>query len=89
MLTKYKYVKNPFKNVFMSAVYSKSFSRRGHHFDILSSVFFSDRIILKHIENEKGSRGHTPLENLHTAVVILVLFEEFSGKFCLLYSASA
>ena len=51
-------------------------------------VFFG-RVILKHIENEKGSmgaRGHAPqkiFENLHTVVAILVLFEKILGKFCL------
>ena len=40
-----------------------------------------------HIEHEKGSwivRGHAPpenFENLHAVVAILVLFEQFLGKF--------
>ena len=44
------------------------------------------RIILKHIENKKGSRGlrgHAPRENVRAAVAILALFQQFLGKFCL------
>ena len=36
--------------------------------------------------DSRGVRGHAPLkifENLHTVMAILVLFEQFSGKFCL------
>ena len=45
--------------------------------------------MLKYIENIKGLRGSGGralrrfFENLHTVVAILVLFEQFSGKFCL------
>ena len=58
-------------------------------FDVFSSVVFSGRIILKHNENRKGLRGSGVMlprkifENLHTVVAILVLFEQFLGKFCL------
>ena len=44
---------------------------------------------MKHIENKKdcgGSGGVLPqklFENLHTAVAILALFEQFLRKFCL------
>ena len=54
-----------------------------------SSVMFSGRIIMEHIENKKvskGSGGMLPrkiFENLHTVVAILVLFELVFGKFCL------
>ena len=67
----------------------KIFQEGASKFDKFSSVFFSGRIILKHIENKKSSRGvrgHVPrkiFENLHTVMAILVLFEQFSGKFCL------
>ena len=50
---------------------------------------FSGRIILKHTVNIKGcggSGGVLPIKiflNLHTAVVILVPFEQFLCKFCL------
>ena len=40
---------------------------------------------MKHIENKKGSGGvfsKTFFENCDTAVAILVLFEQFSAKFC-------
>ena len=59
MLTKHKdvgpkkSVKSPLKNVFMPAEYLEIFFKGAPNFDILSSVFFSDRIILKHIENKK------------------------------------
>ena len=36
--------------------------------------------------DSRGVRGHAPLnifKNLHTVMAILVLFEQFSGKFCL------
>ena len=57
--------------------------------DILSSVVFSGRIILKHVENEKCSRGSGGMlprkifENLHAVVVILVFFKQVFKKFCL------
>ena len=58
------------------------------NFDIFSSVVFCGRIILNHIENKKGSGGFGGMllrkifKNLHTVVAILVLFEQFLGKFC-------
>ena len=95
MLTKYKEirpkkdVKSPLKNVFMSAAYSEIFSGMVHqNFDIFSSAVFFGRIILKHLENQKGFRRsggmlHQKIfENLHTAVAILILFKQFLGKFC-------
>ena len=45
--------------------------------------------MLKHIENKKGCggfRGMPPrkfFKNLHTAVAILILFEQFLRKYCL------
>ena len=91
MLTKYKDVrpqkgvKNPLKNVFTFAAHSKIFRVGAPDVD----VFFSGRIILKRIENKESSRGirgdASPeiFENLRrpTAVAILVLFEQFLGKF--------
>ena len=56
---------------------------------IFSNVFFSGKIILKHIENKKGSRGSGGMlprkffENLQTVVAILVVLEQFLGKFCI------
>ena len=70
-------------------VFSSFFREGASNFDIFSSIVFSGRIILKHIENKKGSRGvweHAPpenFENLRTIVAILVFFEQFLGKFCL------
>ena len=56
---------------------------------------FFGRIILKHIENKKGSRGggggmlpRKVSENLLTVLAILALFEQFSGKFCVKFFAS-
>ena len=73
MLTKYKDVrpkkgiKSPLKNVFMSAMYLRNFfGEEATKFAVFSSVFFSFIIILKHIENKKGSRvlwGHAPPYN--------------------------
>ena len=65
-------------------VFRNVFRDGAPNFDLISSVVFSGRIILKHIENKKGSRGvreHAALENLCTTVAILVLFEQFLGKF--------
>ena len=84
-----KDVKGPLKVVFMSAAYSEFFSVREHQ--IFTYIFkrIFGRIILKHIENIKGcggSGGMLPrkiFKNLHTAVAILLLFEQFLRKFCL------
>ena len=48
-------------------------------FAIFSSVFFSGRIILKAC----SCSPQKIFENLHTVVAILVLFEQFLGKFWL------
>ena len=92
MLTKHKEfrpqkgVESPLKYVFMSAAYSTFFRKGASNFDIFSSAVFSGRIILKHIENQKGfrgSRGMLPwkiFKKLHTVVAILILFEQFVGK---------
>ena len=67
----------------------RTFFREGaSNFGIFSDVFFSGRIILKHIENKKGFRwvqGHALLEiflKFTYSSAILVLFEHL-GKFCL------
>ena len=53
-----KKLKKPFKNAFMSATYSKNFFREeAPKFAIFSNIFFSGRIVLKNIDNKKGSRG--------------------------------
>ena len=58
-------------------------------FDILSSIVFSGRIILKQLRIKKtlgASRFMLPrkmFEILHTVVANLALFEQFLGKFCL------
>ena len=62
------------------------FQRGAPNFDIVFKRIFSGRIIVRLIEKMKGSmgvRGHTRPENLHTVMAILVLFEQFLGKFCL------
>ena len=54
-----------------------------------SIVFFPAELSSSNLSNKndsRGVRGHVPLkifENLHTVMAILVLFEQFSGKFCL------
>ena len=66
----------------------KFFRKGAPNFDIFLSAVFG-RIILKHIENKKGSRGSGGMLprkiyiNLHTVAAILVLFEQVLGKFCL------
>ena len=95
MLTKYKDVKpkigvkSPLKKFSYLQRIQEIFSGRGYQIrHIFKSVFFSGRAILKNIDNKKGTRGSAGLlprkmfENLHTAVAILVLFEQFLGKFC-------
>ena len=77
----------------MSATSLRNFFREGApKFALFSSVFFMSRIILKDIDNKKGSKGvrrHAAMhpqkifENLHTAVAILAVFEHFLSKFCL------
>ena len=64
MLTKYKDVrlkkrrKKPFEKCFHVCGVFRNFFREGApNFDIISSAVFSGRVILKHIENDKGSRG--------------------------------
>ena len=70
----------------MSATYSRNFREGGTQNCHISKRVFSGRIIWKHIENEKGSRGVRALlpqkifENLHTVVAILALFEKFLGN---------
>ena len=86
MLTKYKDVRpkkgvnKPFEKCFHICGVFRIFSRESTpHFDIFSSVVFSGKIILKHVENEKDSRGSGGMlprkifENLHIVVAILVL----------------
>ena len=70
----------------------KFFREGAPNFEIFLSVyFFSGRIILKHIEKKKSFRGFEGMlprkifEILHTVVAILVLFKQFSGKFCLIF----
>ena len=81
--------KKPFEKCFrVCGVFKKFFREGAPNFVIFSSVVFF-RQILNKTENEKGSkgvRGHALrkiFENLHTVVAILVLFEQFLGKFCL------
>ena len=95
MLTKHKDLrskkrrKKPFEKCFYVWGIFRHFFREGTpKFDIFSSIIFFSRVILKHIENKKGSRrvrGHAPQKifgNLHAVGAILVLFEQFLGKVC-------
>ena len=73
----------------MSGAYSDIFSgTRALNFDIFSRVFFSGGINLKQNEEQKrlwggpgGMLSRRIFENLHTAMAILVLFEQIAGKF--------
>ena len=76
--------------MFATYRYSRSFFKEGApKFAIFSSMFFSDRIILKYIENKKKLWGPGSMlpwkifENLYAVVAILALFEQFLDKFCL------
>ena len=70
----------------MTAAYLELFQGGALNFDVFPSVVFRAELFWKHIENEKGSggvRGHAHPENLHAVLAILLLFEQFLGKFCL------
>ena len=68
----------------------KNFFREGTPILVTFSsvIFFSAVLILSNLSTKndsKGVRGHAPqsnFENLHTAMAILVLFEQFLGKVC-------
>ena len=70
----------------MSGAYSELFSRRGHQISSLfQAQFFQGRVILSNLSNKNDFGGMLPrkfFENLHTVMVILALFEQFSGKVC-------
>ena len=76
----------------MSGVNSEIFSGRGHQISSLfQAYFFPEELSLNNLSNKHdfwGLRGPTPrkfFENLHTDMAILVLFEQFSGKFCVCF----
>ena len=73
----------------MSGANSEIFFGRGFNFcHFLSVVFFFERFYFKQLSlsnknDSRGVRGMLPrkiFENLHTAMAILVLFEEFFTK---------
>ena len=73
----------------MSGAYSEFFSGRGHQISSLfQAQFFPGRVILSNLSDTndfREVRGHAPtkiFENLHTVMVILALFKQFSGKVC-------
>ena len=83
-----KGVNKPFEKCFhVCGVFRIFFWERVPKFDIYFKRSSFGRIILKHIENKKtlgGSGGMFPrkiFENLHAAMAILVLLEQFSGAF--------
>ena len=89
-IPKTRWTLQPFENVFISATYFRNFFRKGapKYAIFHKRIFFSGcTIILKYIENKKGSRGSGGMlswkifENLPTVVAILALFEQFLGKF--------
>ena len=73
----------------MSGAYSEFFSVRGHQ---ISSLFqaqsFPGRVILSNLVTKTALGGSGVMlpreifENLHTVMVILALFEQFSDKVC-------
>ena len=76
----------------MSGAYSEVFSGRGHQISSLfPAFFFPNKLILSNLSNKNDSRGSAGMlpqksfENLHTVMAVLVLFEQFSGKFCLYF----
>ena len=86
-------VNMPFENVFMSGAYSEIFSGRRHQFLSFFKRSFFHRLNFKQLslsnKNEsRGSGGMLPrkiFENLHTAMAILVLFEQFLRKVCRIF----
>ena len=65
------------------------FSGRGHQISsFFQAQYFSGRVILINLSNKNdfmGSGACSPekfFENLRTVMVILALFEQFSGKVC-------
>ena len=70
----------------MSGAYSEFFSGREHQISSLfQAQFLQGRVILSNLSYKNDFGGHAPrkiFENLHTVMVILVLFEQFSGKVC-------
>ena len=72
----------------MSGAYSEIFRRGGINFRHFFPAFFSAELILSNLSAKndfRGSVGMLPrknFENLHTAMVILVLFEQFLRKVC-------
>ena len=75
----------------MSGAYSEFYSGKGHQIlSLFQTQFFPGRVISSILSNKndcRGVQGHASLprkifENLHTVMVILALFEQFSGKVC-------
>ena len=81
-------VNKPFENVSRQGRIQKFFEREGVNFRHFSSVFLPTELILSNLSAKNDSRGvrrHAPPEifkNLHTAMIIFVLFEQFSRKVC-------
>ena len=79
-----------FKNVSYQGHIWKIFQEGGIKFrHFFKHSFFPAESSLSNLGNKndsRGVRGHASLkifENLHTVMAILVLFAQFSGKFCL------
>ena len=73
----------------MLGAYSEFFSGRGHQISSLfQAQFFPGRVISSNLSNKndfrevRGMLPRTFFEKLHTVMVILALFKQFSGKVC-------
>ena len=82
-------VNRPFENVSCRGRIQKFFEGRSINFrHFFSSVFFPEELFLSILSAKndfRGSGGMLPWkisENLHTAMAILVLFEQFLRKVC-------
>ena len=76
----------------MSGAYSQIVLGRKHQIlSLFHAQFFPTELILSNLSNKNysmWSAGMLPrknFENLHTVMAILVLFELFSGKYCLYF----
>ena len=81
-------VSKPFENVSYQGHNQNFFQGGGANFRHFFKRRFLAELILSNLSTKndvKGVRGHAPsenFENLHTAMAILVLFEQFLRKGC-------
>ena len=82
-------VNKPFENVSCQGRIQKFFQGGSTKFNHFFKRIFSGRVNFKQListkNDSRGSRSMLPrktFENLHSVMVILVLFEQFLGKVC-------